>query len=145
MFRDTHATIAKLAALRARGVRIAIDDFGTGYSSLTYLRRFPVDILKIAKDFVATGDDQAQEWAFTGAILALGRQLGLMVIAEGIEDGDQLARLRGMGCEYGQGYLFARPAPIADLRLGGTHRRGGAEVLPENLAAAARPVDGQPG
>jgi len=116
MFRDTQATIEKLGALRAQGVRIAIDDFGTGYSSLTYLRRFPVDILKIAKDFVGPATDE-QQWAFTGAILALGRQLGLMVIAEGIEDSGQLSRLRDMGCEYGQGYLFARPAPIGDLSL----------------------------
>ncbi len=120
MFRDTQATIEKLKSLRALGVRIAIDDFGTGYASLTYLRRFPVDILKIAKDFVGPAADEGQEWAFTGAILALGQRLGLMVIAEGIEDAGQLARLREMGCEIGQGYLFARPAPIETLRMNPT-------------------------
>jgi diguanylate cyclase (GGDEF)-like protein len=115
MFRDAEATIERLKALRKRGVRIAIDDFGTGYSSLTYLRRFPVDILKIAKDFVGHAGDDGQAWAFTGAILALGRRLNLTVITEGIEERDQLVRLREMGCEYGQGFLFARPAPMADL------------------------------
>jgi predicted signal transduction protein with EAL and GGDEF domain len=109
MFRDTQATIDKLTALRRSGVRIAIDDFGTGYSSLTYLRRFPVDILKIARDFIGRPDEDSQEWAFTGAILALGRRLGLTVVAEGVEDEGQLDRLREMGCELGQGYLFARP------------------------------------
>jgi EAL domain-containing protein (putative c-di-GMP-specific phosphodiesterase class I) len=114
MFRDTEATIEKLRALRERGVRIAVDDFGTGYSSLTYLRRFPVDTLKIAKDFVgparAGGGEESPEWAFTGAILALGRRLGLAVVAEGIEEPGQLDRLLALGCEYGQGFLFARPA-----------------------------------
>jgi diguanylate cyclase (GGDEF)-like protein len=115
MFRDTQATIEKLTALRQRGVRIAIDDFGTGYSSLTYLRRFPVDILKIARDFIGPAAEETQEWAFTGAILALGRKLGLTVVAEGVEDEGQLERLRQMGCELGQGYFFARPAPLATL------------------------------
>jgi EAL domain-containing protein (putative c-di-GMP-specific phosphodiesterase class I) len=109
MFRDTQATIEKLTALRQSGVRIAIDDFGTGYSSLTYLRRFPVDILKIARDFIGPAGEETQEWAFTGAILALGRRLGLAVVAEGVEDQGQLDRLREMGCELGQGYFFARP------------------------------------
>jgi EAL domain-containing protein (putative c-di-GMP-specific phosphodiesterase class I) len=111
MFRDTQATIDKLTALRERGVRIAIDDFGTGYSSLTYLRRFPVDVLKIAKDFIGPAADN-QGWAFAGAILALGQQLGLRVVAEGVEDEGQLLRLRQMGCELGQGFYFARPARL---------------------------------
>ncbi len=115
MFRDTQATIDKLTELRRWGVRIAIDDFGTGYSSLTYLRRFPVDILKIAKDFIGPATEETQEWAFAGAILALGRRLGLSVVAEGVEDEGQLARLRGMGCELGQGFYFARPAPLDEL------------------------------
>ena len=112
MFRDTQATIRKLQALRTRGVRIAIDDFGTGYSSLSYLRRFPVDILKIAKDFIGPPEGDSGEWAFAAAIIALGRNLDLRIVAEGIEDAGQLQRLRGLGCEFGQGYLFARPGPI---------------------------------
>ena len=91
------------------GVRIAIDDFGTGYSSLTYLRRFPVDIIKIAQEFIARADADAQDWAFTGAILALGQRLGLDVVAEGVEDAGQMERLVALGCRLGQGYHFARP------------------------------------
>jgi diguanylate cyclase (GGDEF)-like protein len=108
MFHDTSTTIARLEAIRDLGVRIAIDDFGTGYSSLGYLRRFRVDILKIAREFVGSADSE-EEWAFAGAIVALGRTLGLTIIAEGIEEEGQLERLRSLGCEYGQGYLFARP------------------------------------
>jgi diguanylate cyclase (GGDEF)-like protein len=110
MFHDTHTTIARLQALRALGVRIAIDDFGTGYSSLGYLRRFQVDILKIAKEFIGESDSNSDEWAFARAIIALGRTLDLQVVAEGIEDEGQLRALRSLGCELGQGYLFARPA-----------------------------------
>ena len=113
MFRDSQATIAKLQTLRERGVRIAIDDFGTGYASLTYLRRFPVDMIKIAQEFVARADADPQEWAFTGAILALGQRLGLEVIAEGVEDRGQMERLVALGCSLGQGYHFARPGPLA--------------------------------
>lgn len=118
MFRDSHATIAKLKAIRERGVRIAIDDFGTGYASLTYLRRFPVDVIKIAQEFLGHEDADAAEWAFTGAILALGQRLGVAVIAEGIEDRAQVDRLLALGCPLGQGYLFARPMPLADMRAG---------------------------
>jgi EAL domain-containing protein (putative c-di-GMP-specific phosphodiesterase class I) len=110
MFHDTHTTIARLQALRALGVRIAIDDFGTGYSSLGYLRRFPVDILKIAREFIGTEDSRSDDWAFARAILALGQTLGLRVVAEGIETAEQLQALRDLGCELGQGYLFGRPA-----------------------------------
>jgi diguanylate cyclase (GGDEF)-like protein len=108
LFHDTSTNLGRLEAIRELGVRIAIDDFGTGYSSLGYLRRFRVDILKIAEEFVGSADHQ-DEWAFAGAIVALGRTLGLNIIAEGIEEDGQLERLRALGCQYGQGYLFARP------------------------------------
>ncbi len=108
MFHDTSTTIARLETIRALGIRIAIDDFGTGYSSLGHLRRFRVDILKIAQEFVGPADSR-EDWAFAGAIVALGRTLGLAIIAEGIEDVGQLEHLRELGCESGQGYLFARP------------------------------------
>jgi len=109
MFHDTQTTIARLDSLRALGIRIAIDDFGTGYSSLGYLRRFRVDILKIAREFIGSADGGSDDWAFAKAMVALGETLGLRVIAEGIEDDGQLAALRALGCELGQGYLFARP------------------------------------
>lgn len=108
IFHDTSATIGRLEEVRALGVRIAIDDFGTGYSSLGYLRRFRVDILKVAKEFIGETDNP-DEWPFAAAIVALGRALGMTIIAEGIEEPAQLAHLRGLGCELGQGYLFARP------------------------------------
>jgi diguanylate cyclase (GGDEF)-like protein len=109
MFHDTETTIARLTALRDLGIRVGIDDFGTGYSSLGYLRRFPVDILKIAREFVAAPESGPDGWAFAHAIVALGRSLGLRIVAEGIEAQEQFDQLREMGCELGQGFLFARP------------------------------------
>jgi diguanylate cyclase (GGDEF)-like protein len=125
MFQDTQTTIAKLETLRRQGVRIAVDDFGTGYSSLGYLRRFPVDILKIARDFLGPGDQPQIEvatlgermaaplgddnWAFAHAIVALGQKLSLTIVAEGIETAGQLQALRELGCELGQGFLFLPP------------------------------------
>ena len=116
MFQDTEATIVKLEALRARGVRIAIDDFGTGYSSLGYLRRFPVDILKIARDFVVQPDLEQSEWAFAHAIVALGQTLGLHIIAEGIEEPRQVERLLQLGCEFGQGFPHRAPRSRPAIR-----------------------------
>ena len=116
MFHDTSTTIARLEAIRALGVRIAIDDFGTGYSSLGYLRRFRVDILKIAREFIGQAD-RPDEWPFAAAIVALGRALGVTIVAEGIEEEGQLRRLRTLGCELGQGYLFARPLNVEAAHL----------------------------
>ena len=139
MFTDTQTTIARLTALRDLGVRIAVDDFGTGYSSLGYLRRFRVDILKIAREFIATSDSGPDGWAFASAIIALGRTLGLRIIAEGIEDADQLDQLRELGCEFGQGYLFAKAMPgeaMADrLRPPAVRRVAGLTGLPAPLAS----------
>jgi EAL domain-containing protein (putative c-di-GMP-specific phosphodiesterase class I) len=110
MMQDTEATIAKLEALKALGVRIAIDDFGTGYSSLSYLQRFRVDLLKIDRSFVSTlsgGDDGG---SLAATIVTLARTLGLRAVAEGVETEEQAAALTALGCELAQGYLFARPA-----------------------------------
>jgi len=115
MFHDTQTTIARLETLRALGIRIAVDDFGTGYSSLGYLRRFKVDVLKIAREFIGPADSGSEEWAFAHAIVALGRTLDLRIVAEGIEEPDQLVRLRALGCEFGQGFLFGRPVDAASL------------------------------
>jgi len=117
MFHDTSITIARLSALRDLGIRVAIDDFGTGYSSLGYLRRFPVDILKIAKEFVADPDAEPGAWALANSIVGLGRTLDLRIVAEGIEHHAQLDTLRRMGCELGQGYLFARPMPGDEIAV----------------------------
>jgi diguanylate cyclase (GGDEF)-like protein len=136
MFQDTQATIAKLQTLRARGIRIALDDFGTGYSSLGYLRRFPVDILKIARDFVVPADRDANEWAFAHAIVALGQTLGLRIVAEGIEEAGQAHRLRQLGCEYGQGFYFGRPVDRRALEA----RLLGAAGIPVISDGPIRPV-----
>jgi diguanylate cyclase (GGDEF)-like protein len=112
LMHDTEATIARLTALKALGVRLAVDDFGTGYSSLRYLRRFPIDILKMAKPFVDgldTGDDEGR--ALARAIVDLASSLKLACIAEGIEAGAQADVLHDLGCGMGQGYHFARPMP----------------------------------
>jgi diguanylate cyclase (GGDEF)-like protein/PAS domain S-box-containing protein len=112
---DADRTIAKLHLLREIGVRLAIDDFGTGYSSLNYLRRLPVDILKIDRSFVMGIGSEAELTSLTTAIVGIGRDLGLETVAEGIEEVEQLDALRAMGCSFGQGYLYARPLPPADL------------------------------
>ena len=120
MMHDTEATIETLRALKALGIRIALDDFGTGYSSLSYLQRFPVDSLKIDRYFTATVTEATQAANLARTIISLGRVLRLDIIAEGIETRAQLARLRGLGCERGQGFYFApaiEPARI-DAILG---------------------------
>jgi predicted signal transduction protein with EAL and GGDEF domain len=112
---DTGTGLAALRELRELGVRVALDDFGTGYSSLGYLQRFAVDILKIDRRFVSSlkpGDGRPE---LAGAIIGLARSLRLEVVAEGIEEAAQTERLRELGCTIGQGFLFARPAPAAEL------------------------------
>jgi EAL domain-containing protein (putative c-di-GMP-specific phosphodiesterase class I) len=101
--------VSRLAALKELGIKLAVDDFGTGYSSLSYLRNFPVDILKIDRSFVSALGGDPGDAAIAHAVVSLGRTLQLRVVAEGIETAAQLAELRALGCEYGQGYLFARP------------------------------------
>jgi len=103
------ATLDRLHAIKALGVRLAIDDFGTGYSSLAYLRRFPVDIIKIDKSFVDDVVDEPTAAALTHGIIQLGRALQLSTVAEGIEHAGQLTSLAGGNCELGQGYYFAEP------------------------------------
>ena len=115
MMQDTKATIAKLVALKELGVQLAIDDFGTGYSSLSYLRRFPVDVLKMAKPFVDTAGSKRRDWAFASAIIALGHSLHLRVVAEGIERAEQLTLLRTLGCDLGQGFYFGPPMEAGRL------------------------------
>ncbi|ATG74838.1 diguanylate cyclase [Zobellella denitrificans] len=103
--------VEQLQALKALGVRLAVDDFGTGYSSLAYLRRFPLDILKVDKSFVGNCRPDASDAILVRAISSLGRELGLTVVAEGVETQAQWDFLRQAGCDEFQGYLFARPLP----------------------------------
>ena len=111
MMADTDFAVQRLMDLKALGIRLAMDDFGTGYSSLSYLSRFPVDILKMDRSFVGSGENVA----LTSAIIALGASLDLDVVAEGIELPEQEDSLHHLGCEIGQGFLFARPMASTDL------------------------------
>jgi diguanylate cyclase (GGDEF)-like protein len=114
IMRDSEATLQRLRQLKELGVRVAVDDFGTGYSSLAYLQRFPVDVLKIDKAFVDCVARGGNDSALARTIVTLAEMLQLTTVAEGIEDPDQLAELRQMGCQLGQGYLFARPLPVSE-------------------------------
>jgi diguanylate cyclase (GGDEF)-like protein/PAS domain S-box-containing protein len=115
LMRDVEETSRTLNALRALGVGLAVDDFGTGYSSLAYLRRFPVDTLKIDRTFVASLTEDEGSHVIVGAVMAMAAALDLAVIAEGIETEGQRMALRGFGCLFGQGYLFGRPMAADDI------------------------------
>ena len=103
-----------LDALRDLGVKIAIDDFGTGYSSLSYLQHFPISVVKIDRSFVAGLMTQKANLAVIRAVMGIGRDLGINVVAEGVETAGQAAALEAEGCRFMQGYLFGRPKPLAD-------------------------------
>jgi diguanylate cyclase (GGDEF)-like protein/PAS domain S-box-containing protein len=108
---DVKAATVALRELRSLGLHLAVDDFGTGYSSLTYLKRFPVEAIKVDRTFVnGLGIDQ-EDSTIVEAVVNLGHSLGLSVVAEGVETPLQLTRLREIGCDRGQGYLFGRPRP----------------------------------
>jgi EAL domain-containing protein (putative c-di-GMP-specific phosphodiesterase class I) len=100
------------------GACMVIDDFGAGGASLAQLQRFPIHALKIDRSFVDDLDSNPSSRAIARSIVSLGRDLGVVVIAEGIESEGQLERLRSIGCRFGQGYLFARPEPASSLVLG---------------------------
>ncbi|MGH9075032.1 MAG: putative bifunctional diguanylate cyclase/phosphodiesterase, partial [Acidimicrobiales bacterium] len=108
-------TLRLLVHLRELGVRLAIDDFGTGYASLSYLQRFPVDIIKIDRSFVDGLGRRPNDDAIVSALTGMGRALGLDVVAEGVETGEQAAHLQTLGCDLAQGFHFARPQPVAAL------------------------------
>jgi diguanylate cyclase (GGDEF)-like protein len=103
------AFIAKLNALRAAGIMLAIDDFGTGYSSMSYLKRFPINTIKVDRSFVKDLPDNEQDKAITKAIISMAHSLHMEVVAEGIETADQESLLAASGCNSGQGYLYSRP------------------------------------
>ena len=108
---DTNAAGRALRDLRGLGLHLSVDDFGTGYSSLTYLKRFPVEAIKVDRSFVTGLGLEADDTLIVEAVVRLGHSLGLTVVAEGVETPLQLNRLRELGCDSGQGYLFGRPRP----------------------------------
>lgn len=112
---NAEMAIALTEELRSRQIQISIDDFGTGYSSLGYLHRFPIDNLKIDRSFVHQIQSENRKYHVVDTIVTLGQQLGLSVIAEGIETVQQLDWLQKLGCQFGQGYLFSKPLKAADI------------------------------
>jgi EAL domain-containing protein (putative c-di-GMP-specific phosphodiesterase class I) len=121
-----------LADIKGLGIRLAIDDFGTGYSSLGYLKRFPIDTLKIDRSFIREVTTDANDRAITNAVIALAGTMNLEVVAEGIETADQLRFLQESGCRLGQGFLFSRPRPSAEAE----------ELLAWRYALPPEPQDG---
>ncbi|HEX2736924.1 MAG TPA: EAL domain-containing protein, partial [Acidimicrobiia bacterium] len=112
---DADSAIGALRALRALGVRLSIDDFGTGYSSLGYLKRFPVDSVKVDRSFVDGLGTDPEDSAIVAAVVSLGHALGLRVVAEGVETQVQIRELVALGCDDAQGFYFASPQPVNDL------------------------------
>ena len=126
---DPSGAVALIEELKAIGVRIAMDDFGTGYSSLAYLKRFPIDSLKIDRSFIADVPDDAGNTAITQAIIAMARTLRLKVIAEGVETAAQFDFLRSRGCDEVQGYYFSPPLAFAEATT----------LLMESVALGSKP------
>lgn len=108
---DVESTIALLMRLKALNLQLSIDDFGTGYSSLSYLHRFPTDTIKVDRSFVSRMGDEAEDAHIVQTIIMLGHNLGMMIVAEGVETVEQLEQLRLLKCEYAQGYYFSKPIP----------------------------------
>jgi len=109
LMQDPESTINQLKRLKALGVQLAIDDFGTGYSSLSYLRQMPIDVLKIDRSFISGDENVAENMQIVKSIVTMARDMGLSVIAEGVEQEDQYERLKRIHCDRAQGYMFSRP------------------------------------
>ena len=112
MTHDCGRMLRQMSEIKAMGIRLSLDDFGTGYSSLAYLRRFPMDVLKIDRSFT---QEACEDGALLQAIVAMGESLGLVLVPEGIESEAQADELRALGCRLGQGFLFGRPVPASEL------------------------------
>ena len=115
---DTQVTHDRLASLRKLGVGVALDDFGTGYSALNHLRTLPIDTIKIDRSFVSALESDPKTAAIVRSVTALAKELGMHVIAEGVETAAQMEQVRAVNCEWAQGYLIARPleaGAMADL------------------------------
>jgi diguanylate cyclase (GGDEF)-like protein/PAS domain S-box-containing protein len=133
LMHDTQHVLDLMRDLKGIGIQIALDDFGTGQSSLSHLRKFPIDIVKIDRDFVRDIPNNKDDMALVSAIIAMAHGLGKKVVAEGVETGEQLAFLRGLGCDSIQGFLYSRPVPIETM----------ARLIGQRLEP--HPVPGKPG
>jgi len=111
MMQREEEVVTMLHILRAKGIKLAIDDFGTGYSSYSYLKRFPIDILKIDKSFIDDVPYEKDDIAIVQAIIAMGKALGFSIMAEGTEQIEQIEFLKAQGCTYYQGYYKSKPIP----------------------------------
>jgi len=116
LIEDLERTAAMLAELQALGVKLAVDDFGTGYSGLAYLRRLPIDVLKLDRSFVLQDDGRISAFDFVKAFVDMAHALQMSVVAEGVETAEVLDFLRAASCDEAQGYLLGRPLPLAELR-----------------------------
>ena len=114
ILKDDEDTARMLRDLRSMGFRIALDDFGTGYSSMSYIRSFPLDVIKLDRCFVCEVASDPAAAGIANAVVMMAHSLGLTVVAEGIETKEQLQFLRERGCDEGQGYLFSRPVPASE-------------------------------
>jgi EAL domain-containing protein (putative c-di-GMP-specific phosphodiesterase class I) len=113
---DPEGSIGKFHDLKKKNVRISLDDFGTGFASLNYLRRFPLDRVKLDRSFVQELPQNADHCAIARAVIAMTHALRLSIVAEGVETAEQLAFLRDAGCDEAQGYLFSRPLPASEFQ-----------------------------
>jgi EAL domain-containing protein (putative c-di-GMP-specific phosphodiesterase class I) len=111
---DAETTVTQLRRLKDLGVKLAVDDFGAGYSSLAYLRRFPVDYLKIDRSFIHGLGRSLDDTVLVSGVISLAQSLNLAVVAEGVETAAQREKLRELGCDFAQGFLFARPLPAEE-------------------------------
>jgi predicted signal transduction protein with EAL and GGDEF domain len=130
--RDDSRTARILSELRAMGVRLCIDDFGTGYSSLSYFRRFALDVLKIDRSFISEILSSSESREIAKTIINLGTNLGMEVVAEGVETQEQVSLLRSLGCEFAQGYFFAKPLDPAEIARTLVTSKANYYTLPED-------------
>jgi EAL domain-containing protein (putative c-di-GMP-specific phosphodiesterase class I) len=137
LMRNLDEAKATLRSLKDAGIRLSIDDFGTGYSSLNYLRQLPLDTLKSDRSFVHNLHLNQDDIVLCSAIIAVGKMLGLYVIAEGVELEEQREFLQSVGCDAVQGYLFSRPLPVADFERYVRTARGASRTLLSAQTGAA--------
>jgi predicted signal transduction protein with EAL and GGDEF domain len=134
---DEETALDNFRQLQKLGVKLAFDDFGTGYAGLSYLKKFPFNVLKIDKSFVAGLCTSSDDMTIVGATISISKQLGLSVIAEGIEDRDTVEALRNLACDEGQGYFYGRPMPAAEFEQRFIARHGQVEIVAGQTAHAA--------